>query len=49
MQGTPTQAQQLQVGAQQQTAIIGGIAQPQQGAVVVTMASVRCYDIMHLL
>ena len=39
VQTAPTQAQPLQVGAQQQAAIIGAIAQPQQGAVVVTMAS----------
>ena len=43
MQGAPTQAQQIQVAGQQQTAIIGGIAQPQPGTVVVTMASVRFY------
>lgn len=34
------QPQQMQVATQQQQAIIGGIPQPQQGAVVVTMASV---------
>ncbi|CAB4030103.1 nuclear transcription factor Y subunit gamma isoform X1, partial [Paramuricea clavata] len=39
VQTAPTQAQPIQVGTQQQTAIIGAIAQPQQGAVVVTMAS----------
>jgi hypothetical protein len=42
VQAAPTQAQPLQVGAQQQAAIIGAIAQPQQGAVVVTMPSVCC-------